>query len=199
MWPSAGRCATELADLRRDLHLFVDYVRTREVKRSHRGEHIKQNRCEATCQALCRTRTRCTRWTKRAFRGGSISLIEVALQLGFVHYDTEGQYAGYTSQGPSFPDNYIKFQSKALRAVPGGQGRQARNDAPGIRLLKRGTGIGQRVLSRGACWGGWMDSTIGDRQSVSCPRSIFAAVRRFLLGLLAECPTGQWLSTAFAD
>ena len=28
------------------------------------------------------------------------------------------------------------------------------------------------------------------------PMLDFAAIRRFLLGLLAQCPTGQWLSTA---
>jgi hypothetical protein len=37
---------------------------------------------------------------------------EVALRLGFIHYDTQGQYAGYTSQEPSFPDNYIEFRAK---------------------------------------------------------------------------------------
>src|SRR4029077_6049968 len=29
-----------------------------------------------------------------------------------------------------------------------------------------------------------------------CPALFFAAPRRFLLGLLAECPSDQWLSTA---
>ena len=31
---------TRLPDLRRDLHVFVDYVRDREVKRSHRGNNL---------------------------------------------------------------------------------------------------------------------------------------------------------------
>ena len=33
---------TALPDLRRDLHVFVDYVRTREVKRSHRGNELSK-------------------------------------------------------------------------------------------------------------------------------------------------------------
>src|SRR4029077_16769548 len=37
---------------------------------------------------------------------------EVALRLGFVHYDTGGQYAGESSQEASFPDNYIEFRPK---------------------------------------------------------------------------------------
>ena len=34
---------------------------------------------------------------------------DLALELGFVTYDTQGVYAGYTSSEPSFPDNYIQF------------------------------------------------------------------------------------------
>ena len=34
--------ATDLPDLRRDLHVFVDYVRAREVKRSHRGNVLSK-------------------------------------------------------------------------------------------------------------------------------------------------------------
>ena len=44
--------ATELPDLRRDLHVFVDYVRAREVKRSHRGNTLSKAECETACQAL---------------------------------------------------------------------------------------------------------------------------------------------------
>ena len=34
--------ATGLPDLRRDLHVFVDYVRDREVKRSRRGRRHRE-------------------------------------------------------------------------------------------------------------------------------------------------------------
>ncbi len=44
--------ATALPDLRRDLHVFVDFVRAREVKRCAPGERVEQGRCETTCQAL---------------------------------------------------------------------------------------------------------------------------------------------------
>ena len=33
---------TAVPDLRRDLHVFVDYVRAREVKRSHRGNALSK-------------------------------------------------------------------------------------------------------------------------------------------------------------
>src|SRR5207244_330730 len=32
--------------------------------------------------------------------------------LKFVSYDTKGQYLGYSSAEPSYPDNYIKFDEK---------------------------------------------------------------------------------------
>src|SRR5439155_584871 len=34
--------APEVPDLRRDLHVFVDYVRAHEVKRSHRGNALSK-------------------------------------------------------------------------------------------------------------------------------------------------------------
>ena len=34
--------ATGLPDLQRDLHVFVDYVRAREVKRAHRGNVLSK-------------------------------------------------------------------------------------------------------------------------------------------------------------
>ena len=31
------------------------------------------------------------------------------MNLGFISYDTEGEYLGYTSSEPSYPDNYIEI------------------------------------------------------------------------------------------
>ena len=103
--------ATELPDLRRDLHVFVDYVRAREVKRSHRGNALSKADAKRLAKLLSDPDA-----VREVDEEGSSAWIdfvdEVALQLGFVHYDTEGQYAGYTSQEPSFPDNYIEFRAK---------------------------------------------------------------------------------------
>ena len=103
--------ATRLPDLRRDLHVIVDYVRTREVKRSHRGNALGKADAKRLAKLLSDPDT-----VREVDEEGSSAWIdfvdEVALRLGFIHYDTQGHYAGYTSQEPSFPDNYIEFRAK---------------------------------------------------------------------------------------
>src|SRR4029077_11060507 len=86
--------ATKLPDLRRDLHVFVDYVRGREVKRSHRGNALSK----ADAKRLARLLSDQDAVREVDEEGSSVWIDfvdEVALRLGFIHYDTEGQYAGY--------------------------------------------------------------------------------------------------------
>jgi hypothetical protein len=116
------------------------------------------------------------------------------LRLGFISYDTKGQYAGYTSQEPSFPDNYIEFRAKPYEEFLAA--KAAKQESMLLELLIReGQGSASEFYRQGVlgrldgfnCWG----SAIG-----VMPTLDFAAVRRFLLGLLAKCPSDQWLSTA---
>src|SRR5690242_9139682 len=104
--------AADLPDLRRDLHVFVDYVRAREVKRSHRGNALGKGDAKRLARLLSDRDA-----VREVDEEGSSAWIDfvddVALQLRFVNYNTQGQYAGYTSQEPSFPDNYIDSRAKA--------------------------------------------------------------------------------------
>jgi hypothetical protein len=96
--------ATGLPDLRRDLHVFVDFVRAREVKRSHRGNAL--SKADAKRLAKLLSDPDAVREVDEEGSSGWIDFVdEVALRLGFIHYDTQGQYTGYTSQKPVFPDN----------------------------------------------------------------------------------------------
>jgi hypothetical protein len=185
--------ATDLPDLRRDLHVFVDYVRAREVKRAHRGNGLSKSDAKRLARLLSDPQAAAE--VDEDGSSGWIDFVDdVALQLRFIHYDTEGQYAGYTSHERSFPDNYIEFRvepyEKFLAATA------AKQEATLLKLLvDQGQGSASEFYRRGAlgrlegfdCWG----SAIG-----VMPTLDFPAIRRFLLGLLAECPTGQWLSTA---
>jgi hypothetical protein len=183
----------DLPDLRRDLHVFVDYVRAREVKRSHRGNALSKADAKRLARLLSDPNA-----VREVDEEGSSPWIDfvddTALQLGFVRYDTEGRYAGHTSPKPSFPDNYIEFKAlpyeRFLRASAADQ------EATLLKMLiDRGQGSAsefyrQGVLGRLGGFSNW-GSAIG-----VMPTLDFPAVRRFLLGLLAECPCGQWLSTA---
>src|SRR4051795_8416329 len=102
---------TALPDLRRDLHVFVDFVRARKVKRSHRGNALSKADAKRLAKLLSDPDA-----VREVDEEGSSAWIDfvddLALRLGFVRYDTEGQYAGYTSQEASFPDNYIELRAE---------------------------------------------------------------------------------------
>lgn len=185
--------ATAVPDLRRDVHVFVDYVRGREVKRSHRENALSKGDAKRLARLLSDPKA-----VREVDEEGSSPWIDfvddIALQLGFVHYDTEGQYAGYTSHEPSFPDNYIKYRAKAYEQFLAA--KAAAQESTLLKMLLHG-GQGsasefyrRSVLGRLEGFSSW-GSAIG-----VMPTLDFPAIRRFLLGLLAECPSGQWLSVS---
>ena len=185
--------ATALPDLRRDLHVFVDFVRAREVKRSHRGNALSKADAKRLARLLSDPDA-----VREVDEEGSSAWIdfvdEVALRLGFIHYDTQGQYAGYTSQEPSFPDNYIEFRAKPYEQFLAA--KAAKQESTLLELLvHQGQGSASEFYRRGVLGRLEGFNHWGSATGVM-PTLDFAAVRRFLLGLLAECPCGQWLSTA---
>lgn len=183
---------TGLPDLRRDIHVFVDYVRGREVKRSHRGNDLSKSDAKRLARLMSDPAA-----AEQVDEEGTSKWIDfvddVALKLGFVSYDVKGSYAGYTSSEPSFPDNYIEFREKPYRQFLAKTA--AKQEAALLELLlKERQGSASEFFSSGVL--GRLDrfDFFGSATGV-IPLIDFAAVRRFLLGLLAECPTGQWLST----
>ncbi|MGO9468015.1 MAG: hypothetical protein ACLQVF_28105 [Isosphaeraceae bacterium] len=185
--------ATALPDLRRDLHVFVDFVRAREVKRSHRGNALSKVDAKRLAKLLSDPDA-----VREVDEEGSSAWIdfvdEVALRLGFIYYDTEGEYAGYSSQERSFPDNYIEFRAKPYEQFL--EAKAAKQESTLLEsLVRQGQGsasefYSQSVLGRLDGFSRW-GSALGVMPTID-----FAAVRRFLLGLLAECPSDQWLSTS---
>ncbi len=118
----------------------------------------------------------------------------VALRLGFVHYDTKGEYAGFSSQELSFPDNYIEFRAQPYEQFLAA--KAAKQESTLLELLvRRGLGSDSEFYRQGVL--GRLDGfNIRGSAIGVMPTLDFPAVRHFLLGLLAECPCGQWLSTS---
>ena len=184
---------TGLPNLRRDLHVFVDYVRGREVKRSHRGNSL--GKADAKRLANLMSDADAPKEVDEAGSSAWIDFVDdLAHKLGFVSYDTKGEYAGYTSQEPSFPDNYVEFLEKPYTRFLAAKAAQQETTLLGLLLKDHQGGASEfyhtSVLGRLDGFNTWGSAT------GVVPTLDFAAVRRFLLGLLAECPTGQWLSTA---
>jgi hypothetical protein len=184
---------SRLPNLRRDIHVFVDYVRTREVKRSHRGNNL--SKADAKRLANLMSDVAAAAQVDEEGRSRWIDFVDdVALDLGFVRYDTEGKYAGYTSSEPSFPDNYIEFQRQPYEKFLAAKAAKQESTLMELLLNRPRTRTNEfysaSVLGR-------LDgfSRRGSATGVM-PTLDFGAIRRFLLRLLAECPAGQWLSTS---
>lgn len=106
---SALEVVSNPCNLGRDLHVFVRYAREREVKRSHRQNTL--SKADASRLAKLMSDPDGPADVKKDGYSSWMSYVDrLALRLGFVEYDTEGEYQGYTSTEPSYPDNYIEYQ-----------------------------------------------------------------------------------------
>ncbi len=181
-------------ELRRDVHTFVNYTREREVKRTHRSNDLPKADIKRLAKLMGDPETQ-----KQVKITGTSSWIDfidrLALLLGFVRYDTEGEYMGYTSTEPSYPDNYIMFQEPAYDQFLLSS------------LIEQEEYILNALIKR-------YDSSDNEFFSNTCPFSVldgferfgcatgviptirFDKARRHLLELLKECNSGVWYSTA---
>ena len=95
-------------DLRQDLHRYMEFVDTREIKRTTRDNRLPK--AEAKRLAKLLKNPEVGRNVERMGFSPWLAHVEkIALSLGFVSYDTEGEYLGYSSVTESYPDNFIFF------------------------------------------------------------------------------------------
>lgn len=183
----------QLPDLRRDIHVFVDHVRDHDIKRMHRDNGLPKADAKRLAKLLSDPKA-----PAEVDESGYSSWVNyvdrVTWQLGFVKYDTKGEYAGYTSAAPSFPDNYIEFQERPYQQFLALNPAQQETRLLEL-LLAEGQGSQSEfyatpVLGRLDRFSQWGAAT------GVVPALEFPAVRRFLLNLLAACPPDRWLSTA---
>ena len=180
-------------DLRHDLHAFVEYVGGRDVKRLHRSNEL--NKSDQKRLAKLMSNSYPLEEVEANGHSDWINYVdELALAFKFTNYDTEGQYMGYYSSEPSFPDNYIDVnteryeefvdlplieQEKKLQDVIVKNYLDGKNEFYGRSVLGRLSGF----LTRGSAVG-------------IMPGLNFASVRRFLLEILQSCTPGVWYTTS---
>ncbi len=93
-------------DLRKDIHVFVDYLYQRRVKRSVRENKIPKTDARRLAKLLSDPDALVD--INAHDESDWLDFIDrLLLSLGLVSYDTEGEYLGYTSSSVSFTDNYI--------------------------------------------------------------------------------------------
>lgn len=191
--PSALNIARELPDLRRDLHVFIDYVCDREIKRAVRSNRLPKADTKRLIKLL--SDINAEEEFKLTEESEWLDFVDgMALNLGFVDYDTKGVYAGYTSSEPSFPDNYIEFNAEVydrfLAQSPAEQEQTLLNTLVDDYNYDRNEFVGRGILGRLTSFGRWGCAT------GVMPTLDFAQARRFLLDLLATLEVGVWYSTA---
>ena len=180
-------------DVRRDLHCFVQFVGDNEVKRIYRGNELPK----AVIGRLAKLFSDPTGAAAVAAGKGWPWLAcvdRLALLLGFVQYDTEGVYQGYTSSERTFPDNFMEqhvgrhaaflgqtlvAQEQALLAALADDADHSRNEFHDPGPLGRLDQFGRAGTMTGVL-----------------PQLRFGQVRRHLLRTLAQCPPGPWFSVA---
>ena len=93
-------------NIRRDLVAFMEYSKVYDMKRSHRENTIAKPDLKRLAKLLKaphelqENEAEEGNWTE--------TISSLALAMGLVLYDTEGEYAFYSSQDRTYPDNYIK-------------------------------------------------------------------------------------------
>ncbi|MEM7125030.1 MAG: hypothetical protein AAF702_01810 [Chloroflexota bacterium] len=178
-------------DLRRDLHLFMDYVSSREIKRTHRSNQLPKADTKRLAKLMDVESVALEEIAEHGSSGWVDTVDELALSLGFIDYDVKGVYAGYSSQSPSFPDNYIEFnQDKYEEFLQKRLGQQERTLFNCVMDLAHNEFFTYSVLgtlrpftSRGSATG-------------VMPTLDFTKIRAFLLDELDELEGGVWYSTA---
>ncbi|MGB7533501.1 MAG: hypothetical protein WA977_11090 [Halobacteriota archaeon] len=180
-------------DLRHDLHAYVEYVRDRCVKRLHRSNELNRSDSKRLAKLMSNSYAIEEVETK-GYSDWANYVDELAYAFKFTNYDTEGIYAGYTSSEPSFPDNYIKVDTKRYEEFIGLP--LIEQEKKLLDLLVKNYLDGDNefydtgVLGRLSGFSRWGSAT------GIMPGLDFAGARRFLMEVLQSCTPGVWYTTS---
>ena len=176
--------------LHHDLHVYMDYLATHEVKRAHRTNYLPKTDTKRLLKLMA--------YPDKSIYDMSSPWVDfiddLALTLNFVDYNTKGSYAGYSSYDVSYPDNYITYESKNYQ--------QFLN----LTLQEQEQGVLNSLANKYHYDNNefLIQSVIGelDRFGFSgcacgvLPNLNFGKIRHFLLSLLGQCEINVWYSTA---
>ena len=186
------KCSVKVT-LRKDLHLYVNHIQNRWIKRSVRENKLPKADAKRIANLLANPDA--VAEINEEGESTWVNFIdELALTLGFTIYDTKGKYQGYSSASPAFSDNYIDFDDKAYQqflALPLQKQEQFIFDT----LIGKFAPGYNEFISRS--FFGRLDrfSSMGFAGGV-IPGIKFDKVRKFLFSCLKACKPGVWYETA---
>lgn len=180
-------------DPRRDLHVFMDYVADRRIKRLHRDNRLAKT--DATRLAKLMTDPRAVDEINAHGDSEWVDYIDrLARVLGFIDYDTKGEYAGYSSVEPSFPDNYIAVDTREYERFLSAplQARERRL----LNTLLQGLQEESNEFFQRSVFSRLRPFPIWGSATGVIPTLDFSKIRGFLLDVLQQCDSDVWYSTA---
>jgi len=185
-------------DLLRDLFTFVEYMRGHEVKRMVRTNQLPK--ADSVRIARLMGDPEMEQAAKEIGGAAWIDYIDaLALELGLLEYDTEGEYLGYSSTSPSYVDNYVTVVEKSYREFldlsPAEQELKLL-DMQVAQKKRTDYDSSNNEFYQQSVWGQLDGFNIRGSALGVMPTLDFAAIRRFLLKLLQKCDPGIWYSTA---
>ena len=179
------------ADIRHDINVFLDYIDSRGIKRTHRENQIPKAdlvrlaKVMGDEEALEQVRSDgYSPWVSHIDR--------LCLRMKFVQYNTEGVYAGYTSSSPSFPDNYVYLDADRAHSFFNLSLQKQENEIQAC-LINEAYPCSNEFFSYGP------KSRLDRFERAGCLTGVmkkidFPGARQFLLSLLASCVPGKWNS-----
>ncbi len=180
-------------DLRRDIHAFVHYISEREVKRAYRSNALPK--ADSKRLAKLMSHPDCLQQIEESHDNSSwwIDMIDSSARiLGFVSYDTEGEYMGYSSHSPSFRDNYIVYNEKIYKAF---LAMPLLEQEKRLFLLFRDDTTHNELFH--SHWQSKLDHFPHRGMATGAvPLMDFGKSRRTLFRLLANLDSGKWYTTA---
>ena len=187
-------------DALHDLHVYVQYMRSREVKRMTRSNEIPNADVKRLTKLMTDPAGSAVIINEYGGSGWLELIDDLAWRLNLVSYDTKGEYRGYSSQYPSYINNYIivseKNYQKFLDLAPAEQEKRIFEKISGYSDQGRHDHYTENEFYQGGMMG-CLDSfsTQGSAMGVM-PSLDFTLVRKFLFNLLRQCQPGEWYSVA---
>ncbi len=178
-------------NLRKDFINFIEYCDDYDVKRTHRDNNIPKTDLRRIAKLFAYKDI--IEEVKNDGKSLYINFIDnLAYELDLIDYSIEGEYMGYSSREPSFPDNYIVVKSNKLNQYY----KQSLYEQDNI-LLNKIISIYNnynnefkkvQYHSRLDRFSGWNNR--GVTKYIE-----FDKGRKFMLSLLNQLPAGEWYST----
>ena len=187
-------------DALHDLHIYVQYMAEHDVRRMTRTNYIPK----ADVKRMVKKMTNATELAdivKEYGDSGWVYFIDgLALQLGLVSYDIEGEYRGYSSQAPSFLENYISVSLKDYRnftaLAPSEQERRILDHLISQRGKDKYDRCTDNEFYRTGVFGRLDGFSRYGAATGIMPELDFPRIRNFLFNLLKNCQPEKWYSTA---